>query len=147
MIFVVDACVAIKWYVQEDGHQQAIGLLESDGVLVAPDYLEIEFAAVVSKMLRRSQIGTLQSEAMLADLGRSISRLEPTRVFLAEAMTLSLTLNHPVYDCLYLAMARATNGRLVTADTKFADKVAAAGLAGLVLRLADFNPDATREAT
>ena len=31
-------------------------------------------------------------------------------------------IDHPIYDCLYLACAEATGSTLVTADHKFTDK-------------------------
>lgn len=43
-------------------------------------------------------------------------------------MQASLDVDHPVYDCLYLACAEATESRLVTADKKLANKVASSPL-------------------
>jgi predicted nucleic acid-binding protein len=38
---------------------------------------------------------------------------------LDRAFSLSLDLDHPIYDCLYLALALDTDARLVTADRRF----------------------------
>lgn len=43
---------------------------------------------------------------------------------LAAAIALACDLGHPVYDCLYLALADSLDTAVVTADQKFANKVA-----------------------
>jgi len=42
---------------------------------------------------------------------------------LSRAFTLALDLAEPIYDCIYLAAALATDRRLITADERFAAKV------------------------
>ena len=44
--------------------------------------------------------------------------IEPDRHLLAEALALACHLDHPVYDCLYLALARREAAVLVTADQR-----------------------------
>jgi predicted nucleic acid-binding protein len=39
------------------------------------------------------------------------------------ATKLSLDLNHPAYDCFYLALAITSHARFVTADESFLSKV------------------------
>ncbi|MDT9165965.1 type II toxin-antitoxin system VapC family toxin, partial [Escherichia coli] len=42
----------------------------------------------------------------------------PSSVVMKSAFTIALDLDHPVYDCLYLALAAARDCRLVTADAR-----------------------------
>ena len=42
--------------------------------------------------------------------------IEPVRHLQAEALALACHLDHPVYDCLYLALARREAAMLLTAD-------------------------------
>ena len=44
--------------------------------------------------------------------------IEPDRQLQAEALALACHLDHPVYDCLYLALARREAAVLVTADQR-----------------------------
>ncbi len=46
------------------------------------------------------------------------SEFFPTAAFVGEALRMALTLQHPVYDCLYLACAEANDGTLITADRR-----------------------------
>ena len=44
--------------------------------------------------------------------------IEPDRHPQAEALALACHLDHPVYDCLYLALARREAALLLTADQR-----------------------------
>jgi predicted nucleic acid-binding protein len=45
-------------------------------------------------------------------------------LLLHRAFIIALDLTEPIYDCIYLAAALATDRKLVTADVRFAAKVA-----------------------
>jgi predicted nucleic acid-binding protein len=51
---IIDACVAIKWFVPEPGHEAATALLEGNSDLLAPDWLLIEVANALWKQWRRN---------------------------------------------------------------------------------------------
>ena len=44
--------------------------------------------------------------------------IEPDRHLQVEALALACHLDHPVYDCLYLALARREAAALLTADQR-----------------------------
>jgi predicted nucleic acid-binding protein len=46
-------------------------------------------------------------------------------VVTADALRLALLLAHPIYDCLYLALALQTHTPLVTADRRFVAAIGA----------------------
>ena len=73
---VLDASVAVKWYVAETDTERAVALLEADNVLfLAPDLLPAE---VVNALLRQSRAGQLTEEALdkaLRDLSFSAPEL------------------------------------------------------------------------
>ena len=58
----------------------------------------------------------------------------------ADALRLAVDLDHPIYDCVYLALAYRVGGILVTADTRFANKAVGTVYAGHVVLLGDFEP-------
>jgi predicted nucleic acid-binding protein len=55
-------------------------------------------------------------------------RIVPSRAHAARAAELADCLDHPVYDCLYLALAEAEGDVLLTADAAFERKTRARGL-------------------
>ena len=124
MKLTVDASVVVKWFVREPFFEEARLLLAHRLTLSAPDILLAEFANTIWKKARQNEIpdtrpylDELQSLAEIVSLC-SINTL------IARAAEVAQELNHPVYDCLYLACAEATESVLVTADRKFAKKVA-----------------------
>ena len=48
----------------------------------------------------------------------------PTRLLLEAATRIAVELDHPAYDCLYLALASERGCRFVTADERFVRKLA-----------------------
>ena len=62
-----------------------------------------------------------------------VTIVEPDDALERRARDLALTLSHPVYDCLYLALAERLARQVVTADRRFLHAVRASAAAGLVL--------------
>jgi predicted nucleic acid-binding protein len=99
--------------VREDGHSGALVLLERSLAVVTPDLVFAEAANVVWKKLRRGEL-TLPAS-------KRTRRAKPYRNFSpfpsSETRCASPgRLDHPAYDCLYLALRRkrgneARNGR------------------------------------
>jgi predicted nucleic acid-binding protein len=131
--FVIDASVAIKWVVEESGTKEALGLRRHR--IVAPDLLVAECANILWKKVRRKELR--QEEAALAArlLARADIALEPMRALLEPATRLALALDHPAYDCVYLALAEARGCEFVTADGSLSRKTLPAGLAARVVML------------
>ena len=119
---VIDASVAVKWVVEEDGTPEALALLDG-GSLSAPDLLIPECANILWKKVRRSELQT--DEAIMAArlLQRSDVEIVPTRGLMEEALKLSIDLDHAAYDCIYLSLALEKDWRFVTADERLSRKL------------------------
>lgn len=119
---IIDASVAIKWMVKEDGTSEALALLEA-GSLSAPDLLIPECTNILWKKVRRSEFE--KDEAIMAArlLQRSDVEILPTRVLMEEALKLSVALDHAAYDCIYLSLALERDWSFVTADERLSRKV------------------------
>lgn len=128
--FVIDASVALKWVIAEDGSDAAASLRWATGLL-APDLIVAEVANALWKIARRGEL--IQDQAMLAArlLERADIELRPMRALLGRATELALSFDHPAYDCIYLALAEAEGCALVTADERLTRKVMAAPIAGI----------------
>lgn len=128
MPLVVDASVAVKFLVREPGNDQARRLLTIPDPLIAPDWILAEAASTFWKKVKRSELLVVHAERHLDDLPRFFEVLHPTSELVRDAFSWSIRLRHPVYDCLYLALAMHEDCRLVTADVEFAAAVARGGL-------------------
>jgi predicted nucleic acid-binding protein len=118
---VVDASVAIKWVIEEPGTAEALALRRYQ--LAAPDLLVPECANILWKKVRRKELS--EAEALLAArlLERAEIDLAPMRPLLELATRLSIALDHPAYDCLYLALAQSIGSAFITADERLCTKV------------------------
>jgi predicted nucleic acid-binding protein len=119
---VIDASIAIKWVIEEDGTPAALAL-RADAKLFAPDLLVAECANILWKKVGRSELTKEQALLAARLLERSEIELLPTRSLIEKAARMAIELNHPAYDCLYLALAEANDCRFVTADGRFVRKL------------------------
>jgi predicted nucleic acid-binding protein len=133
---VVDASVAIKWFIPEGDHEKALRLRQARFALVAPDLMKVEVANALWKKRRQGEIDDGVCEAILTEMLSGAVRYVPDGDLFEAAFRMSCDIDHPVYDCLYLALARAERGKLVTADARLLDKASRSGLDRLVLPLA-----------
>ena len=114
---VVDASVAVKWVVAEDGSEVAARLLDSR-LLVAPELILPECANILWKKATRGELAHDEA-ALAADLlARMEVELVGHRPSMPAALSLALDLGHPAYDCAYLALAIERDLPMVTADRR-----------------------------
>jgi predicted nucleic acid-binding protein len=120
--FVIDASIALKWVVEEDGTAEALSL-RRHAKLIASELLSVECANILWKKVRRDELSA--GEASLAARLLQTADLEylPTRHLLEAATQAAIELDHPAYDCLYLVLAAETSCRFVTADEHFVRKL------------------------
>lgn len=120
--FVVDASVAIKWVVQEEGTDEALAVLQACP-LASPDLLVAECSNVLWKKARRGELDA--DEAVLASrlLRRADVEILPTRHLWDKATRLAIDLDQPAYDCIYLALALENGWQFITADERFRRKL------------------------
>ena len=113
----MDASVAVLWLTPEPASAAASRLEHSDAMLLAPDFLPIEVANALWKKVRRDEMTVRQAEDALADLTGGALMLMPSGPLVGRALRLASELRHPVYDCVYLALAREWSATLATADS------------------------------
>ncbi len=127
-MIVVDASIAVKWFVPEKNSEKAEELLFSGKKLVAPEIIRTEVAAALTRLYRMNDLSRLATENLLKDWCQSLSdetvTLEPVACDFSVATKLSMDIRHSLQDCLYLAVAKRLNVPLITADEKFLKKTA-----------------------
>lgn len=119
---VVDASIAIKWVVEEEGTSNALAI-RRQAKLLAPELLVAECANILWKKVQRREL--LQDEANLAArlLQASEVELVTSRTLLEPSTRLAIEIDHPAYDCVYLSLAIQQDCPFVTADTRLLRKL------------------------
>ena len=126
---VVDASVALKWFVPEIHSASATRLLDPAIVLCAPDLIGPEFGNILWKKVRRAEITRDEADEILSAFGALPLEIRPSSALLAAAFEIAVEFDRSVYDSLYLALAVAEECALVTADAKLHSALAASPLA------------------
>jgi predicted nucleic acid-binding protein len=115
---VLDASAVVRII---EGSEQATELHQSvlnADLVLAPELMLTE---VANALWRLQRAGQLQADGLQRRLSRAaelVDHIEPDRTLQAEALALATHLDHPVYDCLYLVLARREVATLLSADQK-----------------------------
>jgi predicted nucleic acid-binding protein len=117
MNLIVDASIAVKWFLDEEGCEDARSLLDT-GSLFAPDLILLETYNAVWKRWRRGEARASQLGDLVRLLTQGLEKLIPSGDLAIHAAALSRELRHPVYDCVYLALAARERAPLVSADQR-----------------------------
>ncbi len=137
MTLVIDASVACKWFIAELQSDSAEELLRGGDVLIAPDLVVPEVCNVAWLKLRRGEITSDQASAMVDGLPELLDEVVSSAPLAARALAIAAAIEHPAYDCFYLALAELRDTRLVTADRKLRSRLVATPWAGLLVGLGD----------
>ena len=139
MIVVVDASVAVKWFVSmkpdEQHADRALTILEQTVVGAARMVQPPHFIAEVAAVLARLKPDGVQDD--LFDLLHLEHDTLATPETYATAVALAIRHQHHLFDTLYHAVALQTPGAmLVTSDHRYFDK---ARTEGSIALLSEFN--------
>lgn len=140
MTLVVDASVALKWYLGEDGTGSARQLLAGDETLVAPDLVVAEVCNGSWLAYRRGEITATHQSRIAEDVTAVFDRLEEVADHAPRAAAIARELDHPVYDCFYLAVSELLDAPLVTADGRLLARVVNTSFAARTLGLRNYTP-------
>ncbi len=116
---VIDASVAIKWYVPEIYEQEATRLQQSGDVLHAPELILPEFVNIVWKKIARREIIEKEGQKIVTEFSRTNLVYHPQRQIIKSAFTGAMMTNQTVYDWTYMALALSLSCQFVTADERF----------------------------
>ena len=96
---VIDASVAVKWVIEEEGTKEALALRGL--ALTAPDLLIAECADILWKKVRRSELSEREAAFAAGLLARADIDLVAMRPYLETAVRIAFALDHLAYDCLH----------------------------------------------
>jgi predicted nucleic acid-binding protein len=124
---VIDASLAIKWVIEEEGTKTALALRdkwkEEDAYLCAPDFMLVELHSIIWKKLLRGLVQPTdpiigQTPTFGLDLNWT-----STQFLLTSAFLLAIQHRVSIYDALYAALAQSLQAPLYTADQSLVEKL------------------------
>jgi predicted nucleic acid-binding protein len=105
------------------GGRSSEALILRQKAKIAPDLLVAKCANIFWKKVQRGELS--KAEALFA--GRLLQGAEiellPTRSLFETATRISIEIDHPAYDCLYLVLAVEKKCEFVTWDERFLRKL------------------------
>ena len=137
-LLVVDASVVVKWFVNEEGSDTAKILRDGDHQIFAPQLMAVEVGNTLWNKSRRGELKPFEAEALASNISALTVNWIADEELVVDAVRLAIALNHPVYDCVYLALARQVEANVVTADKRFLNVVSDTQYRGLVVELSQF---------
>ena len=137
MKLVVDASVAVKWLVEEEGSAAAVRLIEERHDLHAPRLIASEITNALWRKVRLGEIERQVAGPLAGAVADMPLNWTADEVLCASAVRLAIDLDRPVYDCFYLALAHQVAATEVTADARFVHALAPTVHGGAVTLLGD----------
>ena len=135
--FVVDASVAVKWFLPEVHADSALRLLDAEHTLAAPDLLFPEVGNALWKRVRRREVTLTEAARTVNTLVSLPLQVHPSRLLMPLGLEVAHRTQRSVYDCLYLVLAMFRRCPMVTADRKLYEAVRRGPLSRHVLWIAD----------
>ncbi|MEM9092597.1 MAG: type II toxin-antitoxin system VapC family toxin [Cyanobacteria bacterium P01_F01_bin.53] len=123
---IIDASIAVKWFLSEQDSSTATALLNEGIDFTAPTLIKTEVSAAITKSARMKRIDDETAQTLCAgwfeELKSGTVRLDSQEQDDHMAVNMSIALGHPVQDCLYLAIAKRLSKKLITTDKKLIEK-------------------------
>lgn len=133
---VIDASVAVKWYVPEQHSEEALEVLAArergEVQFHVPDLFTSEVGNVLWQKVRRRVLEIGEAQLIARDLLGTPMTVHSTRDVFGEALRLAAAGGIAFYDSVYVALAVGLGGKLVTADEKLVRAAERAGWGDVV---------------
>jgi predicted nucleic acid-binding protein len=131
---VWDASVLFKLIVVEDDTHLAESLIRSTRVFV-PDFAFLEIGNALWSRIHSGQAGYQEVKPLIGYLRNLGLETREMDRFVDRALEIASLTDHPIYDCVYLAMAEDYDVPLVTADRRFVSALRRSDLANADVKL------------
>ena len=125
MTWVVDASIVVKWVIPEALSDKADRVRDGDDDVLAPDLLLVEVANALWKKTASREISAREADDAFNLVTESGIDLRSTGSLLPRAIEVARRLDHPVYDCVYLALAEREHSAFITADHRLLRRLSA----------------------
>jgi len=121
---VLDASVAVRWVIEEEGSGEAASLLNQEIGWIAPRLLLTEVASALRRKVADGGVAAALAgqalDTLLQAVADGIVHLADDERIVSQALLLAISLEHKLPDCLYLALAEREGAAIATADVRLA---------------------------
>jgi predicted nucleic acid-binding protein len=129
--YVIDASVAVKWFIPEPQSDRAAFLLAEYRAhrldFIAPDVLIAEVGNTLWKRsVLRGEIASAGAQAMYRDFIDLRIPLRSSSALAEQALAIAVAHHHSLYDALYIALALERKCDLISADRTLVTKLSKA---------------------
>jgi predicted nucleic acid-binding protein len=124
MITILDASAAVAIAMNLPESIKFLPNIDTSDVVIAPDLFVAEVSNAMWKYVRAGMLDSEQGSTALERAVMLVDTFEPGQILYKEAFALSVDHQHPVYDALYLVLARRHNGILATLDKRMVELAA-----------------------
>ena len=128
MIVVMDTSAAVEVVLQQESSENFVKLLTKADLVLAPTLLITEVANVFWKYQKFADYPYDDCERAIDDSIALVDEYINEAELYREAFNLGCMLEHPIYDMVYLVLARRNNAILLTMDKKLIVAGAKAGV-------------------
>jgi predicted nucleic acid-binding protein len=136
---VIDASASVRAAIGGDHAPAILDALETADWVATSALHGAEAGNALWKYARAGRLAAADAAMLLSAITASVDEVVPVSENLDEALAEAIRLSHPVYDLLYLTLARRRGATLVTVDARLAALAEAAGIA-----VAPLGPDPDR---
>jgi predicted nucleic acid-binding protein len=133
-MIVTDASVALKWLVDDEGSAAARDLLLHEDA-IAPELIVAEICNAAWRLARAGLLTAEQYGVIPRRIDEFFIRLVPILPLAPRAAAIARELDHPAYDCFYVALAEASSAKLITADKRLVSRVSGSPWEKVILPL------------
>jgi predicted nucleic acid-binding protein len=131
---VVDASGALKWFVGETGSDLA-ERIAAQHELIAPELIVAEVHDGRWRVERAGRLSAQDVVEVTASFPGYFDRLFALTPLAPLAARIARAIDHPVYDCFYIALAEIDGSQMVTADRRLLERLAGSPWAARVFAL------------
>lgn len=115
---VLDASAAVNIILRTDLAPALIGKLGQGRLIIAPTLFHGEIANTLWKYVRCGDLDKDTALARYAEAIGLVDAFEADESLATEALSAAIRYNHPVYDLLYVILARRHGCRILTVDKR-----------------------------